>query len=475
MYGIMFLGIALGILGLAGPAWKKVQVPGQTIETPAVVMLKITDSMLATDIQPTRLERAKFKLNDLIKADPRARMALVGYSGTAHTIVPLTTDYEIIASHLDGLSPSVMPRSGNNLEEAFQLTDSVFAVSRAPGTVILILDELTETEAATISQYVQNSPNQLFLYPFNVADRNPALLRQLAQLDSLDVYDLTLDDSDVNRMAEVISENLEFTELPEAEEDTWRDAGWMLSIPLAIILLAWFRQGWVLILLITFSSCDNVHSFRDLWYTTEFQAQKLSDEGEYRQAADLFKDPMRKGVALYKAGDFEAAASAFAQDTTANGAYNKGLAYMELGDLRAAKMALEDAVELDPDLAPARESLDKLQQIISGSNEVDLADAQEAEGGEAAENTQNSGPEDLSGGGQEATKEDMEKERQEETVSTDIRMGKELDEVPDDIGSGIQQDNSKILMRKVDDDPSLFLKRKFEFQVKEREKGKGND
>ena len=77
--------------------------------------------------------------------------------------------------------------------------------------------------------------------------------------------------------------------------------------------------------------------------------------------------------------------------------------------------------------------------------------------------------EDLGGGGQEATEEDMQKERLEETVTTDIRKGKELDEVPDDIGASEPKANSKVLMQKVDDDPTLFLKRKFAYQLKLRE------
>ena len=83
-----------------------------------------------------------------------------------------------------------------------------------------------------------------------------------------------------------------------------------------------------------------------------------------------------------------------------------------------------------------------------------------------AENEENKSPEDLSGGGQEATKEQMEQKRLEETVNTDIRKGKELDEVPEDFESGKQNTSQKVLMRKVDDDPALFLKRKFQYQVK---------
>ena len=72
----------------------------------------------------------------------------------------------------------------------------------------------------------------------------------------------------------------------------------------------------------------------------------------------------------------------------------------------------------------------------------------------------------MGGGGQEATEEDIKQERKEETVGTDMRTGKEMDEVPPDFESGNSENSQKILMRKVDDDPSLFLKRKFRHQVK---------
>jgi Ca-activated chloride channel family protein len=99
---------------------------------------------------------------------------------------------------------------------------------------------------------------------------------------------------------------------------------------------------------------------------------------------------------------------------------------------------------------------------------VNPEDAQEAQPQKAEKNIENQDMEDLGGGGQEATEEDMKQERKEETVSTDISKGKELEEVPDDLGSTMQQqDNSKVLMRKVDDDPTLFLERKFRFQVKQ--------
>jgi Ca-activated chloride channel family protein len=148
------------------------------------------------------------------------------------------------------------------------------------------------------------------------------------------------------------------------------------------------------------------------------------------------------------------------------GAYNLGLAYFQNGDYAAAELAFGKAVEMDPDMGDAEANRLMARQILSGMSEADPEDIEEAAPEEAAQNTQNTSPEDLSGGGQEATEEDMKKERLEETVSTDIRKGKELEELPDDFEMGQQDNSQKVLMRKVDDDPALFLKRKFAHQVK---------
>ena len=83
-----------------------------------------------------------------------------------------------------------------------------------------------------------------------------------------------------------------------------------------------------------------------------------------------------------------------------------------------------------------------------------------------AENIKNHDPEHWSGGGQEAIEEAMKKERKEESVNTEIRKGKELEEVLEGFEIREQDYSQKIIMRKVDDDASLLLKRKFRHQFK---------
>ncbi|WPR75251.1 VWA domain-containing protein [Algoriphagus sp. NG3] len=486
------LAIGFGILELSGPTWKKVEVPGQKLETPLVILLDLSQSMLVTDLQPTRLERAKFKITDLIKQNPQARMALIGFAGTAHTIVPLTKDYDIVLSHIDGLRPDVMPIPGSNLADALILADTIMAVTDAPGTVMILSDDIEDQEFELIRDFIQNSGNSVQLLAINTAagaevpnlsgrgtikDKdgnavmsvlNENVLAQLNSLEKVTVNRLTLDDSDVEMISNAVKKNLIFTEKPEEKDDDWRDAGFLFIIPMAVLLLLWFRKGWVLygLVLMVFSSCSADTTFKDLWFTKDYQGQQLSDKGDYAAAAEEFEDPLRRGVAYYKAGNYEAAIEEFKNDTSAYGAYNLGLAYYQNGDYSAAQGAFQEAEEMDPSMDQATANKQKMGELSGGEKEVDPEDAQEADPNQQTKTQQNQSPEDLSGGGQEATKKDMEKERLSETVNTDIRKGKELDEVPDDIKATMQQQNSKVLMRKVDDDPSLFLKRKFEYQVK---------
>ena len=493
MQALLFVFISMAIIGVSGPTWSTVEVPGQTLETPVVVLLDLSQSMMATDIQPNRLERAKFKIKDLLEANPRARIALIGFAGTAHTIVPLTTDYLIIRSHLEGLSPQIMPFPGTNLEAALQVADTLTQVTEAPGRVVLFSDEFNEESFELLQNYTNQGETIIDIFPMNTvsgaevpvpggsrAMRDQAgnnvlsaldreVLEKLHSVDRIIVHTLTLDKSDVEFLASSIADSIEFKEEDEMKEDDWQDRGLWFAIPFALFVLWSFRRGRVIFSLVfisMLSSCSGDFTFADLWITQDFQAQRLYDEGDFKGAASLYTDPMHKGVSYFKAGEYESAIQNFRQDSSAMGAYNLGLAYFQNGDYAAAELAFGKALEMDPELNDAKANQQLAQQVLSGMSEVNPEDVEEVAEEAAAENTQNSGPEDLSGGGQEATEEEMKKERQEETVNTDVRKGKELDEVPEDFESGQQENSQKILIRKVDDDPSLFLKRKFAHQVK---------
>ncbi|UXX78775.1 VWA domain-containing protein [Reichenbachiella carrageenanivorans] len=498
----LLLMLGLGVLALAGPTWKKIKLPGRILETPMVILLDMSQSMMAEDLQPNRLERAKFKIQDLLEKNPRARVALVGFAGTAHAIVPLSWDYEIINSHVKGLKPSVMPFPGSDLSAALMLADTIMSVTDAPGTVLILSDDFEDAHFSLLKDFTEGTQNKIEILAMNTAggstipnpwgrgtikdkDGHPAysslnqlVLNKLGSLEGVTVNALTLDDSDVEVISKKIAAHLTFTEQPKEKKDDWRDAGLLLVFPMALLSLFWFRKGWVIyaVPLLLLSSCGQVETFEDLWFTKDYQGQRLTNEANYELAGDRFEDLMHKGVAFYKAGDYEQAIKAFNQDTTANGAYNLGLAYFQSGDTVAALLSFNQAVALDSTLMPAQHNQQVLSQL-AGVDHMSVGTAIEEANKPIAKNESNKSMEDLSGGGQEATKKDMEKKRLEENVASDIHKGKELDMPPKDMDIEIQKQNdTQIMMQKVDDDPSIFLQRKFEYQIrKDHIKPQGNE
>lgn len=508
MQVLLLISMGIGILGVAGPTWKKYELPDKKLESPLIIALDLSQSMMATDIQPTRLERAKFKISDLLAANPKSRIALIGYAGTAHTIIPLTNDYKIVESHISTLKPSIMPFQGSDLDAALKLTDSIKRVTTAPATLLLITDDLTENNFQQLQNFANQGNVTVHIMPMNtpsgseipdpryrnrtikdasgnpvISSLNTVVLDKLKSIENINITALTLDKTDMQILATDIASKVEFNEEQEDTDQDWDDKGMLLAIPFAILVLYWFRKGWVLFSILAIMTlnvgCQSEETpkidkektkqeFKDLWYSKDYQGQQAYDEGNYAEAADTYEDPAHKGAAYFKYGDYEAAIGEFKKDTTAQGKYNLGVAYYKNGDYRQAQNAFEEAVELNPDLNGAQDNLNKTTQVLSEMTESNLDEFTEAVDQGKAENIDNTGGEDLSGGGQEATKEDMEKERKEETTETDIIKAEELEELPDDYDPNKQPPMSaqKILLRKIDDDPALFTQKKFKHQVK---------
>jgi Ca-activated chloride channel family protein len=85
-----------------------------------------------------------------------------------------------------------------------------------------------------------------------------------------------------------------------------------------------------------------------LWFTPEQQGQRLLDRGDFRAAAATFRDPMRQGVAWFRAGEFEKAEQAFARLGTPEAEYNRGNCLIMRGKYEQAIERFDRALELRP-------------------------------------------------------------------------------------------------------------------------------
>lgn len=495
---LLYISISIAIIGISGPTWQRIETPGKILETPVVILLDLSQSMMADDLPPSRLERAKFKINELLDLDPKARIALVGYSGTAHTIIPLCYDYKVTKSHLEGATPFIMPYPGTNLPAAINKAQEICSITKAPGNIIIFTDEINFQDVQLLTKYVDQQKDKITIVPVATPIGSPIPignskrrffdnkegqviskldiqnLSQLKKVEKITVASLTLDNSDMQLVAKQITDNIEFQDSNEEHENEWIDNGYYLIIPLLIYILLWFRRGVALfsiigLLMIVNTRCKQIDSSQDLWYTKDYQAQKAFDNKAYEKAAELYTTPYNKGVAYYKAGKYEEAIYAFQQDSSAKALYNLGLSYYHTGDYIAASFAFNGAYEKDSTMINAI-SNKQLLQSTSGTNDSTYnARAEQFDKTPSQQNMLNKDMEDLGGGGQEANDEQMNDGRKEETVATDMRIGEELSEIPENFDQqNARNKGPKVLMRKVDDNPALFLKKKFNYQVKKK-------
>jgi len=101
-----------------------------------------------------------------------------------------------------------------------------------------------------------------------------------------------------------------------------------------------------------------------LWLTPDQQGRRYFERGDYTTAAERFQDPRWKGIALYKAGNFEAAVEQFARVDTPEGSFNLGNAYAHAGHLEQAAASYGEVLRRKPDCREARENRDLVRTLM---------------------------------------------------------------------------------------------------------------
>lgn len=141
-FKLLVVILSLGIIVVSGFSWKKVASPFGENKSNLVIVLDSSKSMLETDLAPSRLERSKQKINDLLEARIGGRSALIVYSGSAHVVMPLTEDIEVFKPFLDAVDPKIMPKKGKFAEKALKLIDKLSENTKDPLTILLVTDGL---------------------------------------------------------------------------------------------------------------------------------------------------------------------------------------------------------------------------------------------------------------------------------------------------------------------------------------------
>jgi Ca-activated chloride channel homolog len=145
---LLWLGLAFGVVALARPQWGRIEEPVFDQSREIVIALDLSRSMLAPDVRPSRLERARLLIQGLLDGLRGERVGLVVFAGTAFLQVPLSADYEVLNEFLPSLNPAFMPVGGTDYEAMLRAVLDAFSASGTADRYLIILsDGESQTDA----------------------------------------------------------------------------------------------------------------------------------------------------------------------------------------------------------------------------------------------------------------------------------------------------------------------------------------
>lgn len=166
----LFASAIFMILSLTGPCWLRFPVPSYHVTEPHVIVLSLSADMLAKDVAPDRLSRAKFILHDLFTQAQTGQFALIVFTAEPFIVSPLTEDARTIDALLSSLTPSIMPVVGYRLDTA--LVEAKNLIKQAgfkQGKILLMTANLPDVKAIKMAKKLASQGIYTSLMPLKAA------------------------------------------------------------------------------------------------------------------------------------------------------------------------------------------------------------------------------------------------------------------------------------------------------------------
>ena len=318
---------------LAGPTWERLPQPVYQLETGQVVIMDMSPSLLAEDIEPNRLTQLRFKATDLVKSGLDGDTGLIAYADDAFTISPLTADNNNLLNLIPSLSPQIMPNAGSEPLRALLADELLTNAGYAEGDIYWLTDGIATSELNALSSYLRKQPHRVSILGigttdgapvrsadgsllkdrFNqpvIAKLTPSRLQDLASLTGGIYQTVRRDNDDVAALVNQPPLTREGKDADQQQQgDQWRDNGPFLALLLIpLVLFSWRRGGslgcWLLLagwLPLSLSSGSayaapqQADAAPGWWLNQEQQAQQLLEQEQYQAAAELSEQPFRQG------------------------------------------------------------------------------------------------------------------------------------------------------------------------------------
>lgn len=410
------------VVALANPRWNFIQVESYKANVNVIFAIDLSKSMDAEDEKPSRIDRVKQEINDIVSSLDGVNFGLLGFANHSHIISPITSDKSSIEYFVDTISTDLISVQGSNIDVAIRQANLMFK-SVAGGINYLIImsdgDFDTNQNMASFRLGLENA--KLISYGFGTSEGAPIKrkdggflkhqdriviskynadnLRNLSGNDGY-VKSSYLDDDVAYIKAKIDEKKLAETSKYQTMQ-IWHDRFYILLIIAMVMLLPFFRAGSVfpvITVLLTsgsllfagpmagyakgeesakkeseidleflkFENIKNNILSADLFRNDDQKAVIDFEERNYEDAIEKFSSVYNKSVAAYRGKDYSASEEYILQLDNPNieEMYNLGNAQIMQMKIEEAIASYEEVLKRDEEHADAKHNLEIAKKIL---------------------------------------------------------------------------------------------------------------
>lgn len=371
VFGLHSLALVGILTALARPQYGFDEIETETESRSLIVAIDTSRSMLATDLPPDRLSRAKLSAIDIVLSLPEDRIGLIAFAGKPFLQAPLTTDHEAVIESIDQLDTEIIPRGGTNLTAAAQLALDTFEESEVEKSALVIFSDGEALEGSDEIEQIRESAQEsgMSIITVGVGTASGSIIPELdeagrampgvfikddagqvvrSRLDPAALKELALNGGTYVHLGGQDSLTRTVERIKSTLTATRADAGtrlrpverfmWPLSISVASLILAhlvpmlWLKPRrkaslaaitspagamiLALLLMIPFASSakDGLWSGHDAFEKKDYEGAIEAYEGalaENPSPRDIVRLEMAIGAAAFREGDYERAVQSY--------------------------------------------------------------------------------------------------------------------------------------------------------------------
>jgi len=177
---LFLLAVAFLFVAWSNPQWGMRKEKVKVNSSDVIIALDISQSMMAEDISPNRMERAKFFVSELVNKLKGDRIGLIFFAGSAYLQMPLTSDYASAKTFVQSASPTQAGTQGTVIADAIKLAEKTFGDEAKGQKAMIIISDGENHESAAVAAAREAREKGIFVFTLGIGTTEGAMIPVVA-------------------------------------------------------------------------------------------------------------------------------------------------------------------------------------------------------------------------------------------------------------------------------------------------------